>query len=136
MAARSPATPAPTTIKSTCPGTFFMKEEWYQNRGEKNRVITRSPDSSLVSSSYVEKIKVKLGHNSYDVLIGDGLLRDAGRVLRRLLPSEDSHVFVITSPNVRRHWGEKLETSLHRAKLKCHVLEMNDGEPAKKLETV
>lgn len=98
--------------------------------------MIRSPDSSLVSSVVVEKIRVKLGHNSYDVLIGDGLLRDAGRVLTRLRPSEDSQVFVITSPNVRRHWGEKLEASLHRAKLKYHVLEMQDGEPAKKLETL
>jgi 3-dehydroquinate synthase len=84
----------------------------------------------------VQKISVKLGRSSYDVLIGDGLLRDAGRMAGRLRPSKDSLVFVITSPNVRRHWGEKLETSLQRAKLKYHVLEMDDGEPAKKLAVV
>lgn len=90
----------------------------------------------LISSVEVEKIGVKLGRNSYDVLIGDGLLRDAGRVAERLRPSKDSRVFVVTSPNIRRHWGEKLEASLRRAKLNYHVLEMNDGEPAKSLATV
>jgi 3-dehydroquinate synthase len=84
----------------------------------------------------VQKIKVKLGPNSYDVLIGNGLLRDAGRLLERVKPSRDSRVFVITSPNVRQHWGEKLETSLHRAKLSYQMLEMNDGEPAKNLGMV
>jgi 3-dehydroquinate synthase len=84
----------------------------------------------------VHKIKVKLGPNSYDVLIGDGLLRDAGRLLERAKPAKDSRVFVVTSPNVRRHWGEKLETSLRRAKITYHVLEANDGEPAKNIATV
>jgi 3-dehydroquinate synthase len=84
----------------------------------------------------VQKIKVKLGHNSYDVLIGDGLLRDAGRLVERVKPSRESRVFVITSSNVRRHWGEKLEASLRRAKLAYEVLETNDGEPAKNLTTL
>ena len=84
----------------------------------------------------MQKIKVKLGHNSYDVLIGDGLLRAAGRLIEQVKPSRDSRVFVITSPNIRRHWGEKLEASLRRAKLTYCVLETNDGEPAKNLTTV
>ncbi|MBZ5520840.1 MAG: 3-dehydroquinate synthase [Acidobacteriia bacterium] len=81
-------------------------------------------------------IKVKTIRNDYDVLIGAGLLRRAGREVQRLLPAKSSRVFVITSPAVRRHWGEALEGSLGRARLKYQILEMNDGEPAKKLETV
>ena len=84
----------------------------------------------------MRKIKVKLGLNSYDVVIGDGLLRDAGRLLANARPSTNSQVFVVTSPNVRRHWGDKLEQSLRRAKLTYHVLEANDGEPAKNVSTV
>jgi 3-dehydroquinate synthase len=84
----------------------------------------------------VQRIKIKLDQNSYDVLIGDGLLRDAGCLLERVKPSRDSRVFVVTSPNVRRHWGEKLETSLRRAELSYQVLETSDGEPAKNLATV
>jgi 3-dehydroquinate synthase len=64
------------------------------------------------------------------------LLRRAGREIRRVLPSVGSRVFVITSPNVRRHWGEPLEKSLRDAHLPYEVLEMHDGEPAKRLHTV
>ena len=43
---------------------------------------------------------------------------------------------MVTSPKVRRHWGEALEDSLRRATLPFQVLEMHDGEPAKHLHTV
>ncbi|HET7872662.1 MAG TPA: 3-dehydroquinate synthase, partial [Terriglobales bacterium] len=39
-------------------------------------------------------------------------------------------------PTVRRHWGEVLEDSLRRARVGFEVLEMLDGEPAKRLYTV
>jgi len=84
----------------------------------------------------VTKIKVKLGKNSYDVLVGAGLLRHAGREVRGILPAPGTRVFVITSPNVRRHWGAQLEKSLQHAKVPYQILEMNDGEPAKRLQTV
>src|SRR5207248_669951 len=78
----------------------------------------------------------KLGRNSYDVLLSTGLLHHAGQEIRRLLPSKNSRVFVVTSKNVRRHWGDVLETSLGQAKVPFQVLEMDDGEPAKRLPTV
>jgi len=81
-------------------------------------------------------VPVKLSRNSYHVLIGSGLLRRAGREVRRLLPEKSSRVFVVTSPEVRKHWGATLTDSFERARLKYQVLEMNDGEPAKRLETV
>ncbi|MCU1254343.1 MAG: 3-dehydroquinate synthase, partial [Candidatus Angelobacter sp.] len=84
----------------------------------------------------MQKIRVKTKPNGYVVQIGAGLLRRAGREVRRVLPSADSRVFVITSPNVRRHWGEALEKSLRDAHLPYEVLEMHDGEPAKRLHTV
>jgi len=52
------------------------------------------------------------------------------------LPHTGSQILVVTSPNVRRHWGRQLEESLRDARLKYQVLEMNDGEPAKRLQTV
>ena len=70
------------------------------------------------------------------MLVSAGLLRRAGREIKRILPSIASRVFVVTSPNVRRHWGDKLENSLRAARLEYEVLEMHDGEPAKRLHTV
>jgi len=84
----------------------------------------------------VTRIRVKLKANGYDVIVSRGLLRQAGRLVQRVLPTRDSRVIVVTSSNVRRHWGAELERSLHKAKLAFQVLEMNDGEPAKRLETV
>jgi 3-dehydroquinate synthase len=84
----------------------------------------------------VDSIRVRTKPNSYHVLVKAGLLRRAGREVRRLLPSPRSRVFVITSPNVRRHWGERLESSLRDARIPHEVLEMHDGEPAKRLHTV
>lgn len=92
--------------------------------------------ASFIIRSSVKRIKVRLKSQSYDVLIASGLLRHAGREVRRLLPSRESRVFVVTSPNVRRRWGGPLEKSLQQAKLHYLVLEMNDGEPSKHLATV
>jgi 3-dehydroquinate synthase len=84
----------------------------------------------------MRKIQVKPGKSRYDVIIGGGLLRHAGREVRRILRAHPTRVFVITSPRVRRHWGKALEDSLRRARLTYNILEMNDGEPAKRLATV
>lgn len=84
----------------------------------------------------MKKIPVRLKQNRYEVVIGEGLLARTGRFLRRHLPARSSTVLVITSPNVRKHWGAELESSLKRENLNYQVLEMNDGEPAKRLQTV
>jgi 3-dehydroquinate synthase len=84
----------------------------------------------------VQKIRVKTRPSGYDVIVGAGLLRRMGREVRNVLPSSGSRVFVVTSPNVRRHWGEALEKSLRDARLPYEILEMHDGEPAKRLHTV
>jgi 3-dehydroquinate synthase len=97
-------------------------------------------NSSLINfiydSRHVNRILVRLKQNGYSVLIGSGLLCRTGTELRRLLPRKDSRVFIITSPNVRRHWGQVLEKSFQKARVPYSVLEMNDGEPAKHMQTV
>jgi 3-dehydroquinate synthase len=85
---------------------------------------------------HVKRIPVKLKGSPYSVLIGSGLLRQAGAQIRRILPSKASSVFVITSPNVRRRWGQVLEESLIKSRVPYTMLEMNDGEPAKHMHTV
>jgi len=89
-----------------------------------------------LSSPYVQKIRVRTKPNGYDVIVGAGLVRHCGKEVRRVLPSAGSRVFVVTSPNVRRHWGDVLEKSLRSARLPYEVLEMHDGEPSKRLQTV
>jgi 3-dehydroquinate synthase len=103
--------------------------------GDRGRLRAMSAIPHL-SSICVQKIRVKTKPNGYDVIVGSGLLRRVGREVRRVLPDAGSRIFVITSPNVRRHWGDALEKSLRDAYLPYEVLEMHDGEPAKRLHTV
>jgi len=106
--------------------------------------VCRKPSRHAIGSSAriiydsvtVRKIKVKLKPQAYNVMIGRGLLRRAGREVARLLPAKSARVFVITSANVRRYWGAALDETLRKARLNYQVLEMDDGEPAKRLETV
>jgi len=64
------------------------------------------------------------------------MLVSVGREIRRLFPRQAPRTYVVTSPNVRRYWGQTLEKSLHRASVRYSILEMQDGEPAKRLATV
>jgi 3-dehydroquinate synthase len=83
----------------------------------------------------VKKIAVKLGAASYDVLIANRLLRDAGKYLRAKC-GVPSKCVVITSPRVHKLWGVGLERSLRAAKLPFITLTMPDGEQNKTIATV
>src|SRR5271154_1701938 len=71
----------------------------------------------------------------YQARIENGSLARAGSLLAELLP-QASQVFVVTVPPVRRRWGAKLVRSLNSAGFKPQVIQMPDGEPAKKLRTI
>jgi len=71
----------------------------------------------------------------YQARIENGLLARAGHLLAELLP-QASQIFVITVPPVRRRWGAKLLRSLNAAGFRPQVIQMPDGEPAKKLVTI
>ena len=93
-------------------------------------------DRAIVYDAIVKKIRIRIARESYDVMVGRGLLARAGREVKRLLPSPRSRLLVVTSPAVRGHWGRTLERSFDGSRLDYQVLEMNDGEPAKRLENV
>jgi 3-dehydroquinate synthase len=71
---------------------------------------------------------------SYEVLIGSGLLARAGEVLGNLLGNK--RVFVVSAPAVRKRWGKVLMQSLPAAGIEATLLEMPDGERAKRLATL
>jgi 3-dehydroquinate synthase len=67
------------------------------------------------------------------VAIARGLIGQVSQALESL-PLEPTRVFVVTSKPIRRHWGKALEKSLKRLKLNYRIVEMPDGERAKRLE--
>jgi len=80
------------------------------------------------------RIPVAAPSRSYEALLESGLLRRAGKCLVELLGKK--RVFVVTVPPVRRRWGKILTHSLTEAGIEFTVLEMRDGEPAKRLATL
>ncbi len=79
------------------------------------------------------RIPVVTPSRSYDVLIGTGLLERAGEQLKNLLGSRQA--FVVTVPPVRR-WAKALIKSLAAVGIDTTLLEMPDGERAKRLATL
>jgi 3-dehydroquinate synthase len=79
-------------------------------------------------------VPVATPSRSYEVLIGSGLLARAGECLGNIL--ENRHAFVVTVPPVRRRWARVLLKSLAASGIETGLLEMPDGERAKRLATL
>jgi 3-dehydroquinate synthase len=77
----------------------------------------------------ISTITVALDERSYDIHVGAGLLSEAGRKLRPLLPS--SRVFVVTDENLETLHLEALKDSLDAAGLENHGVVLPAGEPSK-----
>ena len=80
------------------------------------------------------RVPVTTPSRSYEVLIGSGLVARAGECLGNLLGSR--RAFVVTTPPVRRRWAKVLVQSLTAAGIETALLEMADGERAKRLATL
>src|SRR5271156_3570294 len=81
------------------------------------------------------QVTIHVPPRPYQARIENGLLARSGTLLAGLLP-QASKVFLVTVSPVRRRWGAKLIRSLNSAGFKPQVIQMPDGEPAKKLRTV
>jgi 3-dehydroquinate synthase len=84
-----------------------------------------------------EIVKVKLGKRSYDIVIGENLLADAGKRIAKLRPG--TAVAIVTDGNVAHHHLGTLERSLEAAKISYRSVLLSAGEGTKSfsnLETV
>lgn len=81
------------------------------------------------------QVTIHVPPRPYQARIENGSLSRAGTVLAELLPRA-SKVFVVTVAPVRRRWGAKLVRSLVSAGFKPQMIQMPDGETAKKLKTI
>ena len=81
------------------------------------------------------RVTIAVPPRAYDAVIENGALAAAGSHLRDLL-RERGKLFVVTVSTVRKKWGKRLLASLAASGFVTSVLEMPDGEPAKKLATV
>jgi len=74
-------------------------------------------------------LQVSLGERSYDILVGPGLLAQAGALIRPLLSSP--RVFVVTDENIEKLHLETLKDSLDEAGIENHGVVLPAGEQTK-----
>jgi 3-dehydroquinate synthase len=78
-------------------------------------------------------IKVKLHKRSYDIIIGNNLLKQAGACLRKLKIGSDA--YIITNPLIKKYYGEKLRASLAASGINPKFKTVPDREESKSLKT-
>ncbi len=77
-------------------------------------------------------VRVELGARSYDVMIGPGLLAEAGDLIATLLPGRNA--FVVTDANVAEKHLPALRSSLKSAGMDSAEVVMPPGEASKSFE--
>ncbi|MBI4833828.1 MAG: 3-dehydroquinate synthase [Planctomycetes bacterium] len=83
----------------------------------------------------MNKIIVRLGEKTYPVFIGEGLVEQAGMLLRRPL-ARRCRLAVVTDSNIGRLYGKKIRHSLERAGFSVNLITLPPGEKTKSLKTV
>jgi 3-dehydroquinate synthase len=79
--------------------------------------------------SALRSITVDLGTRTYEVVVGKGLLRQAGTAIRNL--GFAGQVVIVTDPNVSRLYSETLRSSLLQAGFSCSEEIIASGETSK-----
>ena len=81
-----------------------------------------------------KSVRVELGERSYDILIGNDLLAEAGRHIAPL--AKQPRVFVLTDGTVGGLYAGALEDSLRAAGLTQRLKAVSDGEGSKSWDTL
>jgi len=81
----------------------------------------------------MRKVRVRLGRNSYNIIIGSELLAQTGKLLKETGFSDK--LVIITDPTVKRLHGNALKQSLTDNGFKVTIMEVPEGEEQKSLET-
>ncbi len=84
----------------------------------------------------MKTIPVRLKNAPYQVLVGGGLLAQAGKLALKALGEKPSRFLLVTSPRVKPFWGEKLMQALEVTGCKVELVEADDAERAKTIPTV
>ena len=81
----------------------------------------------------MKKVKINLGLNSYQLLIGSGVLEESGHRLKEI--GFGDKLVIITNPIVQKLYGNSLKQTLTSDGFKVTILPTADGEEQKSLET-
>ncbi len=81
----------------------------------------------------MKKIRVRLGSNSYEILVGAGLLQQMGLCLKE--KDFSGKLVIVTDPTVKSLYGNAFRQSLTDAGFSVTTLLVPEGEEQKSLET-
>ena len=93
-----------------------------------------TPDGEARKGEARETVRVALGPRSYDVVVGAGLLREAGALLAPLLPGRSA--VVVTDTVVAEAYLETTLGALKEAGFACSHVSVEAGEQSKDLATL
>ena len=79
----------------------------------------------------MERVGIELGERSYDILIGSGIRKQVGKLLKSVF--EPSRVIVITHPSINELYGEEVVTNFIEQGWIADVIEVPEGESSKSL---
>ncbi len=88
---------------------------------------------AMPGDAAIRRLSVDLADRPYDILIGPGLIADAGRHCRPFVPK--GRAIVVTDDNVARLHLEPLVASLAAAGIAAPVVTVPAGEPSKTFES-
>ena len=80
----------------------------------------------------MKRVEVRLGVKGYEILIGCGLLKQAGNFIRGV--GFNDKLVIITNPVVQKLYGNELRESLLADGFKINLLTVADGEENKSLD--
>ena len=76
----------------------------------------------------MRRIAIDVPSRSYEVLVGDGILRSAGELIPQ---GDEESIMVLTDRRVRAHWWDVAKKALNTRGKKLALLEVNPGESSK-----
>lgn len=79
-----------------------------------------------------ETIKIDLGKQSYDIVLGAGLLENASGYISKVIPTK-SKIFIVTDRNVAKFYLKKLEDNLSDAGFTVNSIVLPAGEKTKNI---
>ena len=82
-----------------------------------------------MSKNKFEIVEVELEHHNYEIIIGDGVIGEAGKRIKKLFP--DSRVAIITDENVNKLHGDTLRKNLKKAGISYETIVVKAGERSK-----
>jgi len=77
----------------------------------------------------VDSLKIELGERSYEIIVGEKILDEAGSFIKRKVRGNSA--FIITSKTVKRLYGKRLFDSLRRSGFDVEIFSVEDGEGGK-----